>query len=108
MVDLTPAAIEAISKHLLKRGTPRALIRLGVKGGGCSGLSYVIEYAEEAGPKDLTFEFGEIRVVVDKKSLSYLKGTTLDFEKSLMKQGFKFRNPNEGASCGCGNSFSVQ
>jgi iron-sulfur cluster assembly protein len=108
-ITLTPAAVEAARAALAKRGTPQAAIRLGIKGGGCSGFSYVIEYEdEEPRTRDRTFEVEGVRVVVDKKSLIYLMGTVLDFEKTLMKQGFKFKNPNEATSCSCGTSFTVK
>lgn len=108
-IVLTDAAVEAAKVALAKRGTPQAAIRLGIKGGGCSGFSYVIEYDDDPPrPRDRTFEFEGVRIVVDKKSLIYLMGTVLDFEKTLMKQGFKFRNPNEATSCSCGTSFTVK
>ncbi len=108
-ITLTPAAVEAARAALAKRGTPQAAIRLGIKGGGCSGFSYVIEYEDdEPRTRDRTFEVEGVRIVVDKKSLIYLMGTVLDFEKTLMKQGFKFKNPNEATSCSCGTSFTVK
>lgn len=108
-IVLTATAVEAAKAALAKRGTPQAAIRLGIKGGGCSGFSYVIEYDDDPPrPRDRTFEFEGVRIVVDKKSLIYLMGTVLDFEKTLMKQGFKFRNPNEATSCSCGTSFTVK
>jgi iron-sulfur cluster assembly protein len=108
-IVLTAAAVEAAKSALAKRGTPQAAIRLGIKGGGCSGFSYVIEYDDDPPrPRDRTFEFEGVRIVVDKKSLIYLMGTVLDFEKTLMKQGFKFRNPNEATACSCGTSFTVK
>jgi iron-sulfur cluster assembly protein len=107
-VSVTPKAIEAAKKQLAKRGTPNAAIRLGLKGGGCSGFSYVIEFSDDPPrARDRVFEFDGIRVFVDPKSLIYLAGTTLDWEQTLMYQGFKFRNPNEKQGCGCGSSFSV-
>jgi iron-sulfur cluster assembly protein len=108
-ITLTPAAIHAARTALSKRGTPNAAIRLGIKGGGCSGFSYVIEYDDEPPrTRDRTYEFDGVRVVIDKKSLIYLMGTELDFEKTLMKQGFKFRNPNEATSCSCGTSITFK
>jgi iron-sulfur cluster assembly protein len=107
-ITLTAAAIKAAKEKLKERGTPDAYIRLGVKGGGCSGFSYVIQYEDDKPTdKDLEFDFYGLRVLVDKKSLNYLKGTTLDWEKTLIAQGFKFINPNEKSRCGCGSSFSV-
>jgi iron-sulfur cluster assembly protein len=83
------------------------MLRLGVRGGGCSGFAYVIEFADEKGPRDQVFEYDGVRVVVDPKSLLFLNGTTLDYETKLMGHGFKFVNPNEAAGCGCGSSFGV-
>jgi len=108
-ITLTDAAVHAARTALTKRGTPNAAIRLGIKGGGCSGFSYVIEYDDEPPrTRDRTYEFDGVRVVIDKKSLIYLMGTVLDFEKTLMKQGFKFRNPNEATSCSCGTSITFK
>ena len=107
IVRLTPKAIEMAKQALVKRGTPEAMLRLGVRGGGCSGVSYAIEFAEKARPRDQLFDFDGLRVVVDPKSLVYLRGSVLDYEIQLMQHGFKFQNPNEKSSCGCGESFSV-
>jgi iron-sulfur cluster assembly protein len=112
-IDVSAAATQAIRRQLVKRGTPEASLRVGLKGGGCSGFTYVIEFHD--GPPrardrvfDLTTPAGEpVRVVVDPKSLIYLSGTLLDWEQTLMKQGFKFVNPHEKNSCGCGHSFNV-
>ncbi len=107
-VSLSPKAIEAAKKQLAKRGTPDAAIRLGLKGGGCSGFSYVIEFSDDPPrERDRVFDFDGVKVFVDPKSLIYLAGTVLDWEQTLMYQGFKFRNPNEATNCGCGHSFSV-
>jgi len=104
-IQITPKAIEAIRRQLRKRGTTDAALRLGIRGSGCSGFSYVIEF-HDGSPhqRDNVFEFDGIRVLVDPKSLVYLNGSTLDWEQSLMKQGFKFVNPKEKSSCGCGSS----
>jgi iron-sulfur cluster assembly protein len=112
-ITVSKKAVEAIRKHMLKRNTPDAALRLGIRGGGCSGFSYVIEFHD--GPpssRDRVFDYtaedgSPVRVVVDPKSLLYLNGTELDWEVSLMNQGFKFKNPNEKTSCGCGTSFTV-
>ncbi len=102
------AAVQA-KKKLVDRGTPDAAIRLGIKGGGCSGFSYVIEFSDEPPrARDRVFSRDGVRFYVDKKSLVYLAGTELDFERTLMFQGFKFRNPQEATSCGCGHSFTVK
>jgi len=106
---VSDAAVAFARQKLAQRGTPDASVRVGIKGGGCSGFSYVIQFDdEEPREKDSVFEFGGIRFFVDKKSLVYLAGSTLDYEKTLMFQGFKFRNPNEATSCGCGHSFTVK
>jgi iron-sulfur cluster assembly protein len=84
-------------------------VRLGVKGGGCSGFSYVIAF-EDTPPKerDTVYDADGVRFYVDKKSFVYLAGSTLDYEQTLMFQGFKFKNPQEASSCGCGHSFTVR
>jgi iron-sulfur cluster assembly protein len=81
-------------------------LRLGVQGGGCSGLSYNIRFDTQPRERDRIFQFGDVRVFVDPKSYIYLHGMVLDWEDTLMKQGFNFVNPNSQKSCGCGTSFS--
>jgi iron-sulfur cluster assembly protein len=112
-ITITSRAATAIKKQIAKRGVEGTSLRLGIKGGGCSGFSYVIEFHDGA-PRardrifDVAAEDGTmVRVVVDPKSLVYLNGMTLEWEATLLKQGFKFENPNEKASCGCGHSFTV-
>jgi iron-sulfur cluster assembly protein len=112
-IEVTAKAASAIRRQLLKRGTPEASLRVGLRGGGCSGFTYVIEFHD--GPPrardivlDVKTEAGEdVRVVVDPKSLLYLNGSTLEWEQTVMKQGFKFMNPHEKSGCGCGHSFNV-
>jgi iron-sulfur cluster assembly protein len=112
-VTVSPQAVEAIARQLAKRGTPEASLRVGIRGGGCSGFSYVIEYHD--GPPherdrviDCVASDGrKVRVLVDPKSLLYLSGSELVWEQTLMRQGFRFTNPNEKSSCGCGSSFTV-
>jgi iron-sulfur cluster assembly protein len=112
-ITVSPKAVEAILRQLKKRGTPEAALRVGIRGGGCSGFSYVIEFHD--GPpraKDRVYDYvaadgSAVRVVADPKSLIYLAGSELDWEQTLMYQGFKFRNPQEKTSCGCGHSFTV-
>ncbi len=112
-LSVSSSAVDAIARQLKKRTTPEASLRLGLRGGGCSGFTYVIEFHD--GPPrardevlDLTASDGsKVRVVVDPKSLVYLAGTVLEWEQTLMRQGFKFVNPNEKTGCGCGSSFSV-
>jgi iron-sulfur cluster assembly protein len=112
-ITVSPKAVDAIARQMKKRGTADASLRLGIRGGGCSGFSYVIEFHDGAPhARDRVFEYTaedgtHVRVVVDPKSLLYLGGTELQWEQTLMKQGFSFKNPNEKAGCGCGHSFSV-
>jgi iron-sulfur cluster assembly protein len=106
-VRLTAKAVAMAKQALLKRGTPGAALRLGVRGGGCSGVSYAIEFSDKVRERDHLFDFDGLRVVVDPKSLVYLRGSVLDYEIQLMQHGFKFQNPNEKGGCGCGESFSV-
>lgn len=105
-ITLTTAAGNHIEHFLQKRGKGLG-VRLGVKTTGCSGLSYVIEYADDVGVGDTVFEDKGIKVIIDAKSLVYLDGTELDFVKEGLNEGFKFTNPNEKNRCGCGESFSI-
>ena len=82
-------------------------LRVGVKGGGCSGLSYMLEFDTELGSHDKQFEIDEIKVVCDAKSYLYLTGTTLDYVQQGLTGGFTFVNPQAKSSCGCGSSFSA-
>lgn len=108
-VHVTAAAVEYAKRRLQKRGTPNAAVRLGVKGGGCSGFSYVIEFSDdEPKARDTVSEYEGVRFYVDKKSLIYLNDSTLDYVNTMMFQGFKFLNPQEATNCGCGHSFTVK
>jgi iron-sulfur cluster assembly protein len=108
-VNVTPRAAQQIKAQLSKRAqsTPESGVRLGVKGGGCSGMSYVIEYCDQPRSKDRVFEIEGAKVYVDPKSLIYLNGTTFDFVDTFQQRGFKFVNPQVKSECGCGESFSV-
>lgn len=106
-VRLTPKAIQMAKQALIKRGTPDAALRLGVRGGGCSGVSYAIEFSDKARERDNVFDFDGLKVLVDPKSLVYLRDAVLDYQVKLMQHGFAFVNPNEKSSCGCGESFTV-
>ncbi len=106
-IRLTKKAVEMAKRSIERRGLPTEGLRLGVKGGGCSGVSYAIEFADKIRGRDHVFEFDGLKIVVDPKSLIYLRGSILDYEVKLMQHGFKFRNPNEKAGCGCGESFTV-
>ena len=106
-LELTVKAVEMGKKALARRTQPTLGLRLGVRGGGCSGASYAIEFAEKARARDHVFDFDGLKVVIDPKSLVYLRGSVLDYEVKLMEHGFKFRNPNAKTGCGCGESFGV-
>jgi iron-sulfur cluster assembly protein len=103
-VEITAAAGAEIAKQRDKRGTPDAMIRIGVRGGGCTGFTYVFEWAEKVRPTDQVFSAHGVSIVVDPKSLVYLGGMQLDFVRGMMGHGFKFNNPNAKGSCGCGES----
>ena len=110
IVTLTPAAITAVKRQAKKKGMESALLRLGVRGGGCSGLSYVIDFEMDPDPEfDLLYQQEELGVVVDVKSAKFLKDTVLDYNiKNLMEGGFVFENPQAVRSCGCGTSFTAK
>ena len=104
MTDSARSRLDLLKK---KRQTPNAILRLGVRGGGCSGLSYYMDLVEEAQPKDKVFRFGDHTVAVDRKSYLFINGSEIDFEKTLAKTGFVFNNPLANTSCSCGESFSL-
>ncbi|HEY0991422.1 MAG TPA: iron-sulfur cluster assembly accessory protein [Kofleriaceae bacterium] len=103
-IEITEAAAAEIAKQRAKRGTPDAMIRIGVRGGGCTGFTYVFEWAEKVRSTDAVFSEHGVSIVVDPKSLVYLGGMQLDFVRGMMGHGFKFNNPNAKGSCGCGES----
>ncbi|MEQ4618252.1 MAG: iron-sulfur cluster assembly protein IscA [Corticimicrobacter sp.] len=105
-VTLTSRAAEHIGRYLQKRGKGIGL-RVGVRTTGCSGMAYKLEYVDEVDSQDQMFESHGIKVFIDPKSLPYLEGTQLDYERQGLNEGFKFSNPNEKATCGCGESFTV-
>jgi iron-sulfur cluster assembly protein len=105
-VHVTPKAVQKIREAFAKEGVTGGL-RLGVLGGGCSGLSYQFKFNAAPRPNDHIFQFEDVQVFVDPKSLVYLKGMTLDWKDSLIQSGFVFENPNAKKSCGCGTSFSA-
>ncbi len=108
-VEVTPRAIERIRAAMAKEGISPAEggLRLGVQGGGCSGLSYNIRFDTQPRDRDRIFQFEDVRVFIDPKSFLYLSGMVLDYEETLMRRGFNFINPNSTKSCGCGSSFSA-
>ncbi len=105
-ISLTDAAAERVRNHLDKRGAGIGL-RLGVTATGCSGYSYVINYADEVEEQDVVFEDKGIKVVVDPEALPLIDGTQVDFVKNGLNEAFSFRNPNIKGECGCGESFNV-
>lgn len=106
MINVTPRAIQRIKEAFAKQGVSGGL-RLGVQGGGCSGLSYLVKFEPQERPQDNVYEFDGIKIFIDPKSLLYLDGMTLDYKESLLHSGFAFENPNAQKSCGCGTSFSA-
>ena len=106
MIHLTENAATHISNYLENRGKGEG-IRVGVKTSGCSGLAYVLEFADELEPEDQVFESLGVKVIVDPKSLLYLDGTELDYTREGLNEGFKFNNPNVKDACGCGESFNI-
>lgn len=107
VITLTEAAIKEVKRLINVQGITEGGLRLGVKGGGCSGLSYTINFDEKIGPHDQIYDFEGVKVIVDAKSAIYLQGTQLDYQKDLMSGSFKFVNPNANKTCGCGESFSA-
>lgn len=105
-IQVTPKAVEKIRAAFAKQGVSGGL-RLGVLGGGCSGLSYQFRFEPKPRPTDHVFTFEDVQVFVDPKSMVFLDGMTLDYKESLMQSGFAFDNPHATKSCGCGTSFSA-
>ncbi len=107
-IHVTDRALARIKTAMAKEGISpeQGGLRLGVQGGGCSGLTYNIRFDTQPRERDRIFQFGEVRIFVDPKSFIYLHGMTLDYQETLMQQSFVFLNPNATKSCGCGTSFS--
>ncbi len=107
MIQVTPKAIQKIKEQFAKHGVTEGGLRLGVQGGGCSGLSYLFKLETKPRDTDNRYEFDGVQVFIDPKSLIYLNGMTLDYRESLIHSGFVFDNPNAKKSCGCGTSFTA-
>ncbi len=107
MITVTESAKSQAIKLMTEEGLSNSFIRVGVKGGGCSGLSYELSFDNEIKEGDQEFEDKGIKVVCDRKSFLYLMGTELDYSGGLNGKGFTFNNPNASRTCGCGESFSV-
>jgi iron-sulfur cluster assembly protein len=106
MVTVTPKAVGKIREAFQREGVNGGL-RLGVLGGGCSGLSYQFKFDVKPRPTDQVLNFDDVKVFIDPKSLVFLDGMTLDWKDSLIQSGFVFENPNAKKNCGCGTSFSA-
>jgi iron-sulfur cluster assembly protein len=104
---LTETAVKQVKQLIEAQKLENVYLRMGVKGGGCSGLSYSLEFDSEIGPHDKQFDIDGVQVVCDKKSYLYLNGTTLDYVMQGLTGGFTFLNPQAKSSCGCGTSFSA-
>ncbi|MBR99475.1 MAG: iron-sulfur cluster assembly accessory protein [Flavobacteriaceae bacterium] len=109
MLKVSISAKKKVSELMNQEGfdPSRDFVRVGVKSGGCSGLSYELKFDKEKDSQDKLFEDNMVRILVDKKSLLYLVGTTLDYSGGLNGKGFVFKNPNANRTCGCGESFSL-
>jgi len=108
VITMTPRAATEVRRILQEQKLPEATaLRVGIKGGGCSGFSYTLGFEDQLSETDQVIELDGVKLVCDPKSFLYLNGTELDFEDNLMGRGFKFGNPNASKTCGCGESFSV-
>tara|TARA_A200000159_G_scaffold29493_1_gene26084 strand:+ start:973 stop:1302 length:330 start_codon:yes stop_codon:yes gene_type:complete len=109
MIKVSPNAQEKVSQLMREEGfnPTQDFVRVGVKSGGCSGLSYDLSFDDSKSDQDRLFEDNQVKILVDKKSLLYLLGTTLEYSGGLNGKGFVFNNPNAERTCGCGESFSL-
>ena len=106
-IEVTETAQQQVRQILTSQSKQGWGVRVGVKGGGCSGLSYIMDIAEKADENDKVFDYQDFKVFCDAKSYFYLNGLTLDFSTDLMGGGFRFNNPNATKTCGCGTSFAA-
>lgn len=107
MIQISEKALTQIKRIMEAENRQGQALRIGVRSGGCSGLSYVMEFSGEQLPNDEVVEMDGVRILVDVFSAMYLKGSELDFSDGLNGAGFEFKNPNAARSCGCGQSFSA-
>ena len=107
LLSISEKAAAKVKQMAEKLNRPEPAIRISVVGGGCSGLSYQFGFIDKTEPKDKVFEEHGVKVAVDAKALLYIAGSQLDYEETIMKSGFKVKNPNATVSCSCGESFSV-
>jgi iron-sulfur cluster assembly protein len=108
VMRLTEAAAERIKAVMAKADRPIAAVRVGVKNGGCAGMSYYMEYAEKADPLDEVIEDRGVRILVDPKAVLFLLGTEMDYKVEKLAAQFVFNNPNQTAACGCGESVQIE
>ena len=106
-VSMTPTAVSRVKELMTAQKLENAFLRMGVRGGGCSGMTYDLQFDSELRKHDKQFEVDGVKVVVDVKSYLYLNGTTLDYVTQGLTGGFTFVNPNAKSSCGCGTSFTA-
>ena len=107
VVTLTDAAASRVKDIMARSETPIAGLRVGVKNGGCAGMSYTMEYAQDVKPFDEVVEDKGVRVIIDPKAILFLLGTEMDFQTTKMSSGFVFNNPNQTSACGCGESVAI-
>ncbi|TDR93265.1 HesB/IscA family protein [Enterovirga rhinocerotis] len=107
VVTLTDSAAERVRSIMARSEKPIAGLRVGVKNGGCAGMSYTMEYADAVGPHDEVVEDKGVKILIDPKAIMFLLGTQMDFQTSKMSSGFTFNNPNQTSACGCGESVAI-
>jgi len=107
MISVTDKAVLKIKDILKEEGQAEGFIRVGIKGGGCSGFTYMLDIDNEKKESDQLFDFNGVNILIDSKSIVYLAGTELDYTDGLNGAGFVFNNPNATKTCGCGSSFAV-
>ena len=108
VMRLTDAAAERIKAVMAKADRPFAALRVGVKNGGCAGMSYVMEYAEKIDPRDEVIEDKGVRILIDPKAVLFLLGTEMDYKVEKLSAQFVFNNPNQTGACGCGESVQLE
>ena len=105
-ITITEAAKKKVKSILFKRQTPDDLLRIAIKGGGCSGFTYHYEFVSAPEEKDKVFDFDEVKICIDRKSYLFLNGMEIDYEETMMRSGIVMNNPNAKRTCGCGESIS--
>ena len=107
IIKLSDSAVRRIKEIMSQANNSTIGVRIGVKSGGCAGLSYIMEYANDIKPNEEVVEEKGVKVLIDPKAIMYLLGTEMDFKKEKFSSQFVFKNPNETERCGCGESFKV-